>query len=30
MARATRTTEKEIDSLRHREARRKNIPTAEA
>jgi adenine-specific DNA-methyltransferase len=29
MARASRNTEKEIDSLKHREARRKNIPTAE-
>jgi adenine-specific DNA-methyltransferase len=29
MARATKPAEKEIDSLRHREARRKNIPTAE-
>jgi adenine-specific DNA-methyltransferase len=29
MARSARNTEKEIDSLRHREARRKHIPTAE-
>ena len=29
MARSARNTEKEIDSLKHREARRKNIPTAE-
>jgi adenine-specific DNA-methyltransferase len=29
MARSARNTEKEIDSLRHREARRKNIPTTE-
>jgi len=29
MARSARNTEKDIDSLKHREARRKNIPTAE-
>src|SRR6267378_4844610 len=29
MARLARNTEKEIDSLKHREARRKHIPTAE-
>jgi len=29
MARAARNTKKEIDSLKHREARRKHIPTAE-
>jgi adenine-specific DNA-methyltransferase len=29
MARATKTTTKDIESLKHREARRKNIPTAE-
>jgi adenine-specific DNA-methyltransferase len=29
MARATKTTAKDIESLKHREARRKNIPTAE-
>ena len=29
MARSARNTEKDIDSLEHREARRKNIPTAE-
>jgi len=29
MARAARNTEKDIESLRHREARRKHIPTAE-
>src|SRR6267378_414206 len=29
MARLARNTEKEIDSLKHREARRKNIPTTE-
>jgi hypothetical protein len=29
MARSARNTEKEIDSLKHREARRKHIPTTE-
>jgi hypothetical protein len=29
MARAAKTTTKDIESLKHREARRKNIPTAE-
>ena len=29
MSRATKTTTKDIESLKHREARRKNIPTAE-
>ena len=29
MARSVRNTEREIDSLKHRKARRKNIPTAE-